>query len=91
MSDIFLIKKPLITEKATDLSGAGKYVFAVGPSATKNEVRKAVYEIYRVTAAKVNIVNLPGKSRRFRGLKSRKGGMKKAVVTLKAGQKIDVK
>lgn len=89
--DTFLIKKPLITEKATDLSASGKYVFIVGLSATKKEVAKALKEIYRVDAVKVNIVNLPGKTRRFRGLKSKKSGVKKAVVTLKEGQKIDVR
>ncbi len=86
-----MIKKPLITEKATDLSASGKYVFIVGLSATKKEVAKALKEIYRVDAVKVNIVNLPGKTRRFRGLKSKKSGVKKAVVTLKEGQKIDVR
>jgi large subunit ribosomal protein L23 len=91
MTDAFLIKKPLITEKATDLSGAGKYVFVVKPSATKKEVQKALREIYRVDAVKVNIVNLPGKTKRFRGLKSRKSGVKKAIVTLKEGQKIDIR
>jgi large subunit ribosomal protein L23 len=90
MADIFIIKKPLITEKATDLSKAGKYVFIVGAAATKSEVRKAVREIYRVDAVKVNIVNLPRKPKRFRGLKSYKGGVKKAIVTLKEGQKIDL-
>lgn len=91
MTDIFLIKKPLITEKATDLSASGKYVFIVKRSATKKEVEKALREIYRVDAVKVNIVNLPGKPKRFRGIKSHKAGVKKAVVTLKQGQKIDLR
>lgn len=88
--DTFLIKKPLISEKATDLSATGKYVFIVAPSATKKEVAKALREIYRVDAIKVNIVNLPAKPRRFRGLKSYRSGAKKAIVTLKGGQKIDI-
>jgi large subunit ribosomal protein L23 len=90
MQDIFLIKQPHITEKATGLNLAGKYVFVVKPSATKGEVKKAVKELYRVDATAVNIVNLPGKTRRYRGLPSKRSGSKKAIVTLKEGQKIDL-
>ena len=90
MSNTFLIKKPLITEKATDLKTAGKYVFMVEPWATKAEIRKAVRELYRVDAVAVNIVRIPGKPRRFRNIVGTKSGYKKAVVTLKSGQKIDV-
>lgn len=90
MKDLFLIKHPHITEKATTLNAVGKYVFIVKPSATKSEVKKAVKELYRVDATAVNIVNLPGKTRRYRGLPSERSGAKKAVVTLKEGQKIDL-
>ncbi len=88
--DNFLIIKPIITEKATDLSGLGKYVFRVKDSATKNEVKKAVKGIYHVDAVAVNIVNLPAKPRSYRGKKHAKPGYKKAVVTLKKDQKIDL-
>lgn len=91
MTDTFLIKKPRITEKATDLSGSGKYVFIVRQSATKKEIQKALREIYRVDAVKVNIINLPAKPKRFRGIKGKRTGVKKAIVTLKQGQKIDVR
>lgn len=91
MADTFLIKKPLVTEKATGLSGAGKYAFIIRRSATKKEVQKALREIYGVDVVKVNIVNLPAKPRRFRGRKSYKAGVKKAIVTLKQGQKIDIR
>ena len=90
MTNIFLIQKPWITEKSTALSQAGKYVFMVEPRATKSEVKKAVKEIYRVDVAQVNIVNLPAKTKRFRGVPAARGGCKKAIVTLKAGQKIDL-
>lgn len=90
MTDAFILKQPLITEKATDLSGVNKYVFIVKPSATRNEIRKAIKEIYRVDAVKVNMINLPGKPRRFRGQKGHKPDSRKAVVTLKEGQKIDL-
>ncbi len=90
MRDVFLIEKPLITEKSTDLMAVGKYVFIVKPTATKNEVKKAIKDIYKVDAAQVNIVRLPKKTRFYRGLSYQKAGLKKAIVTLKEGQKIDL-
>jgi large subunit ribosomal protein L23 len=90
MQDIFLIKQPRITEKATDLTAAGKYVFVVKATATKPEVKKAVKEFYHADAVAVNIVNIHGKTRRYRGLPSKRSGLKKAIVTLKEGQKIDI-
>ena len=90
MSDIFLIKKPWVTEKATDLNKSGKYVFMVKPSATKNEVKKAVKEAYRVDAVSVNVINSRGKVKHFRNVYSEKSGYKKAIVTLRPGQKIDL-
>lgn len=90
MATLFLIKKPIVTEKASDLSGLRKYVFMVEPHATKNEVKKAVHEIYKVDPVSVNIISAHAKKRRYRGLASQKAGYKKAVVTLPSGQKIDV-
>ena len=90
MRDIFLIKEPRITEKASDLQAAGQYVFVVKPTATKPEVAKAVKDLYHVDAVAVNIVNVRGKVRRYRGLPSPRTGMKKAIVTLKKGQTIDL-
>ena len=85
----FVIKKPLITERATDLNKLGKYVFIVDGSATKPEVKKAVKEIYKVDAVAVNIVNKPPKKKRMGSLKGRQKGYKKAILTLKKGQKIE--
>ena len=91
MSDTFIIKKPWFTEKATDLSKAGKYVFIVKPTATKSEIKKAIKELYRVDPIQVNIIRTPGKTKRFRGIRRGAGaGFKKAVVALKPGQKIDL-
>jgi len=90
MKDIFLIKQPQITEKSTGLNTMGKYVFVVKTSATKQEVKKAVKELYRVDVVGVNIVNTPGKTKRYRNMKSEHSGEKKAIVTLKEGQKIDL-
>ncbi|MBI4087615.1 MAG: 50S ribosomal protein L23 [Candidatus Liptonbacteria bacterium] len=86
----FIIKKPLITERATNLSKLGKYVFMVADFATKPEVKKAVKEIYKVDAVSVNIVVKPSKKKRMGSLKGRRKGYKKAIVTLKKGQKIEI-
>lgn len=86
----FIVKKPQITEKATDLSRAGKYVFIVELSSTKNEIRKALKKIYNVDVLKIQTVVRKPKTKRFRGRAGAKSGYKKAIVTLKEGQKIDI-
>lgn len=86
----FIVKKPLVTERSTDLSKLGKYVFMVEGSATKPEVKKAVKEIYKVDVVSVNIVNKPSKKKRMGSLKGHQKGYKKAIVTLKKGQKIEI-
>lgn len=90
MTDISIIKRSVITERSVSMSEARKYVFVIAPSATKNEVKKAIKELYKVEVAGVNIVNLPGKTKRFRNTKVKKSGIKKAIVTLKEGHKIDI-
>ena len=90
MADIFLIKKPWITERATDLTKMGKYVFLVRNDATKPEVKKAIKELYKVDSTSVNIVNRPDKKKRMGQTMGRQAGFKKAIVTLKKGQKIDL-
>ena len=88
----FLIKKPWITEKSTDLNAHGQYVFMVMPRATKGEIKKAVKEVYKVDVVAVNVVNRMGKQKRFRGVLSKpRDAYRKAIVTLKKGQKIDLK
>lgn len=90
MSDIFTIKKPHITEKATDLNAIGKYVFMVEPSATKNEIKKALKKIYSVDVVKIQTITRPAKEKKFRSRAGIKVGYKKAIVTLKEGQKIEI-
>ncbi|MDO8664401.1 MAG: 50S ribosomal protein L23 [Candidatus Liptonbacteria bacterium] len=90
MSDIFTIKKPHITEKATDLNAIGKYVFMVEPSATKNEIKKALKKIYSVDVVKIQTITRPAKEKKFRSRAGAKPGYKKAIVTLKKGQKIEI-
>ena len=86
-----IIKKPWITERSTDLNQIGQYVFHVQNSANKNEVKKAVEKIYKVKVVAVNIVNRPHKAKRFMGKENSGARLKKAIVTLKDGDKIDVR
>lgn len=91
MNAPFLIKKPWITEKSGMMKQAGQYVFVVESHATKPEIKKAIKEIYKVEVRAVNVVNRPPKKKRFgSGLKGSQEGYRKAIVTLKVGQKIDL-
>ncbi len=86
----FLIKHPWISEKATEMSAFGKYVFLVDRSATSPEVKKVVEAHYKVHVARVQVVNAKPKRRRLGRSVGIKPGFKKAIVTLKAGEKLDV-
>ncbi|OGY63971.1 MAG: 50S ribosomal protein L23 [Candidatus Harrisonbacteria bacterium RIFCSPLOWO2_02_FULL_41_13b] len=89
----FLIKNPIITEKATDLSKMGKYVFLVEKSATAPEIKKALKVIYKVDAMKVHMINTRPKPKQWMQRKlfnTLQAGYKKAIVTLKTGQKLDI-
>ncbi len=89
MNDI-IIKKPRITEKSgIQAEMMGVYTFEVTDKANKKNVAKAVKELYKVTPVKVNITNLPAKVIFSRGKTGRKSGIKKAVVYLKKGDKIE--
>ena len=85
-----LIKKPFFAEKSGILSESGKYVFMVDKNSTKNEVKKAIKALYKVDAVQVNIINQSSKPKKFRNIKSESSGFKKAIVTVKKGQKIDL-
>ncbi len=87
-----IIYKPLVTERGTELQEMGKYLFLVSPDATKNEIAEAIEAMFKkdkVEVVKVNTARLPGKKRRFGRFESEPGRYKKAVVTLKAGQKLE--
>lgn len=84
-----LIRRPIITEKATMASEFGKVVFQVSDCATKQTVKEAVEALFDVKVTKVNTINLKGKTKRFRGMEGKRSGYKKAVVTLAEGQTID--
>lgn len=92
MSDPFsIVKRVQVTEKGTGMQEKGKYLFRVAVGANKSQVKAAVEKLYGVTVAAVNTMNYMGKMKRRRGPKyGRKEDWKRAVVTLKAGQKIEV-
>jgi large subunit ribosomal protein L23 len=84
--------RPLITEQSTALKEKGKYLFEVHRRATKKEIREAVEKIFKkdkVKVTKVNTTTVPGKVRRFGRSMSKEYRWKKAVVTVKPGQKIE--
>jgi Ribosomal protein L23 len=93
MSQIFdTIQTVLLTEKATLLSEThGKYVFRVAPSANKLEIKHAVEQLFKKTVVDVNTANYAGKKKRERRADfGRRAHWKKAIVTLKAGEKLDL-
>ena len=81
---------PKITEKATALSEFNKIVFKVHNSASKMSIKKNIEKIFKVNVIKINTINLKGKTKLVRNKKSYKPGYKKAIVTLKKGQSIDL-
>ena len=84
------IKFPVITEKATILSEQNKTVFKVDKKANKKTIKKNIEKIFKVNVIKVNIINKHTKRKIKQGRLSKKTGYKKAVVTLKKGQSIDL-
>tara|TARA_B100002019_G_C21204570_1_gene565921 strand:- start:83 stop:376 length:294 start_codon:yes stop_codon:yes gene_type:complete len=84
------IINPIITEKATILSEQNKTVFKVHAKANKKIIKKNIEKLFKVNVVKVNIINQKTKLKMRQGKKSYKRGYKKAVITLKKGQSIDL-
>ena len=84
------IISPVITEKATSLSEFNKVVFKVHKKASKNSIKKSIEKIFKVNVIKINTINLKGKTKIIRNKKAYKSGYKKAIITLKKGQSIDL-
>ena len=84
------IRQPIITEKATILSEQNKTVFKVHSGANKNSIKKNIEKLFKVTVLKVNIINQKRKKKIKQGKLSVKPGYKKAIITLKKGQSIDL-
>lgn len=86
-----IILRPLITEKSVTLAQENKYTFAVDPKSNKVEIRGAIESIFKVKVLKVNTLNVKGKPKRWgRRYKGHKSDWKKAIVTLKEGDKIEI-
>lgn len=89
-----VLVEALLTEKSTTLSAnLNQYVFKVNPRATRRQVAEAVERVFGVGVARVNVMNVKPKLKRDRTRRNRlgsKGGMKKAIVTLKPGDSIDL-
>ena len=84
------ILSPFVTEKSTNLSDQNKIVFKVPSSANKSNLKKNIEKIFKVKVIKVNTINKKPKTKMVRGKAGIKKGFKKAVITLKKGQSIDL-
>lgn len=85
-----ILHRPWITEKSTELSKAGKYIFIVDKKANKPEIKKAIEAVYNVNVVSMRIANIPPRQRRLGQTKGIKSGFKKAIATLKEGEAIDI-
>ncbi|MFA5961616.1 MAG: 50S ribosomal protein L23 [Parcubacteria group bacterium] len=85
-----VLVEPIVTEAATVLIESNKYIFKISPRATKLQVQMAIEKIYKVKVEKVNTVSVPRKFRTRGRIPGWKPGYRKAIVTLKEGNKIDV-
>ena len=95
MSTIYdVLRRPLVTEKSSYQSGKlNQYSFVVADSATRTQVKDAIETLYDVNVVRVNVINVPakrGRRLRSRRLLIRKVGYKKAVITLAAGQTLQI-
>ena len=84
------ILSPLVTEKSTNLSELNKVVFKVNSSADKKSIKKSIEKIFKVNVIKINIINKQRRIKMARGKKAKVRGYKKAIITLKKGQNIDL-
>ena len=85
-----LIVSPVITEKATIASDSNQFVFKVRREATKPQIKAAIEKLFDVKVTAVNTLLRKGKAKAFRGVRGRQQDMKKAIVTLADGYRIDV-
>ncbi len=84
------IVSPLITEKSTIVSEHNQVIYEVAINATKAEIKEAVETLFKVSVTAVNTMRVKGKTKRFRGIAGRRKDIKKAVITLKDGDTIDI-
>ena len=81
---------PLVTEKSTNLSEQNKIIFKVHSKANKKNLKNSIEKIFKVNVTKINIINKKSRIKTTRGKKVRVKGFKKAIITLKKGQNIDL-
>ena len=84
------IISPFVTEKSTNLSEQNKIVFKVPSSANKKNLKNNIEKLFKVNVTKINIINKQNRTKLTRGKKIRVSGFKKAIITLKKGQSIDL-
>ena len=85
-----IIIRPIISERSYDMIEEGRYTFEVHKSANKIEIAKAIEEIFDVHVVKVNTMNVSGKPKRMRYVKGMTRSWKKAIVTLREGEQIEL-
>ena len=85
-----ILKGILTTEKTSRAAADGKYCFEVNADANKDDVKAAIEKVFVVEVESVNIINTEGKVKRFKGTKGKRSSIKKAVVTIKKGQDINL-
>ena len=85
-----ILVKPVVSEKSYSLMDMGKYTFEVDPRSNKTEIKIAVEKVFGVKVASVNTINRQGKTRRTRYGMGKRKDVKRAIVTLVAGESIDV-
>ena len=84
------ILSPVVTEKSTNMSELNKITFKVPDGANKKNLKKNIEKIFRVNVTKINIINKQNRTKVTRGKKVKVSGYKKAIITLKKGQSIDL-
>ena len=84
------ILSPLVTEKSTNMSDQNKIIFKVPSKANKIILKKNIEKIFKVSVTKINIINKQPRKKTVRGKKVKVSGYKKAIITLKKGQNIDL-
>lgn len=85
-----ILRKPVVTEKSMSLLQDNKYTFLVDPRANKTEIKNAVEKLFKVKVLKVNTMRYKGKPKRVRQFVGRTPQFKKAIITLRPGDKIEI-
>ena len=90
MNSFQILRRPIITEKSTDMQERGRYTFEVPPTATKHQIKRAVEEAFEIKVVKVNTMNMRGKRKRYGPNLTSQRSWKKAVVELAPGESITI-